>query len=51
MLIRTQNIEGFKQILAAATLETKSKLLSAFLALMPMELMSGSWKPLGFSSE
>ena len=39
-LIRTQNIEGFKQILAAATLETKSKLLSAFGALMPMEVMS-----------
>ena len=39
-LIRTQNIEGFKQILKAATLETKSKLLSAFLALMPMEVMS-----------
>jgi hypothetical protein len=51
MLIRTQNLEGFKQILAVATLETKSKLLSAFLALMPMEVMSGSWKPLGFSSE
>jgi hypothetical protein len=39
-LIRTQNIEGFKQILVAATLETKSKLLSAFGALMPMEVMS-----------
>jgi hypothetical protein len=39
-LIRTQNIEGFKQILAAATLETKSKLLSAFGALSPMEVMS-----------
>jgi hypothetical protein len=51
MLIRAQNIEGFKQILAVATLETKSKLLSAFLALMPMELMSGLWKPLRFSSE
>jgi len=51
MLIRTQNLEGFKQILAVAMEETKSKLLSAFLALMPMEVMSGSWKPLGFSSE
>jgi hypothetical protein len=39
-LIRTQNIEGFKQILVAATLETKSKLLSAFGALSPMEVMS-----------
>lgn len=39
-LIQTQNIDGFKRILAAASLKTKSHLLSLFLMAMPAESLA-----------
>jgi hypothetical protein len=49
-LIKAQNVEGFRRMLAATTSETKSKLLTAFLMFLPSEILT-EIEPLVVQSE